>query len=299
MKTILVLTDFSENALRAAETAATLAEKLNANLLLFNANYTVPAVPYYPGVILVNENISWETECEKKLNQLAEHLKQIVSEVNVGQRKPSVQTLLLEGDLWGNVRHIMDKENVEMIIMGGRSGSTIDHVVYGSDISAIIDHATCPVLVISSNMHLTMLNRVIFATDFNESDRYAITYLMELGKLFEYQLEIVHVSLYGDRHVPQDPLVFDFIKMLEEPNYPNLSYTDIGNKDFIQGLSHICEERGADLLALTHQQHSYLARVFKEGAVKKLITKQKLPLLIFSSGMQHKHDRTGKKPSAG
>lgn len=295
MKTILVLTDFSENALRAAETAAMLTGKLNANLLLFNANYTVPAVPYYPGVVLVNENISWETECEIKLNQLAAHLKQIVSKVNVGQRKPDIRTLLLEGDLWGNVRHIMDKENVEMIIMGGRSGSTLDHIVYGSDISAIIDHATCPVLIISSNMHLTKLNRVVFATNFNEGDRYALTYLMELGKLFEYQLEIIHVSLYEERHVPQDPLVFEFIKMLEETKFPKVTYTDIRGKDLVQRLGHLCEERGADLLALTHQQHSYLARVFKESAVKKSITKHKLPLLIFSPGLQQKQDRTGKK----
>lgn len=284
MKTILVLTDFSENALKAAETAIMLCGKLKANLLLFYANYIIPAIPYYPGMVLVNDNILWEEECKNKLNQLADHLKMIISQVNSEQHKPGIRIQMGEGDLWSNVKDIVGKENIEMITMGGRSGSTIDHIVFGSDTNAIIDHAPCPVLIVSSGSLMSKLDRLVFATDFCKGDRDAISYLVELGKLFPYQLEIVHVSLYGDHSIPEDPHLIDFIKSVEERNYPNVIYTGIRGKSLIQRLLRVCKEKEADVLALTHQRHSYLIRILKEGNVKKTVIKQKLPILIFPAG---------------
>lgn len=299
MKTILVLTDLSENSSKAAETAAMLSGILKANILLFNANYTVPAIPYYPGVVLVNDNLSWEDECQNKLNQLAEHVKKIVEQVNYDGHKPKVQTLLREGNLWGNVKELIENKNIEIILMGGRSGSKIDHIAFGSDTSSIVDHVTCPVLIVSSESPLTRLNKIIFATNFNTNDLYAINYLIDLGRLFHFQLEIVHVNLYGDHHIPDGPQVADLIKSQEEKNYPNVIYRDVRGKDLVQRLVHICKESEADVLAFTHQQHSYLASVLKRGTVKRSIETQRLPLLIFPPELQLKYRNEEEKSLVG
>lgn len=290
MKTILVLTDFSENALKAAEAAAMLCGKFNANLLLLYANYAVPAIPYYPGVIMVNENISWEEECEEKLNQLALHLQKIVSEGEAKGHKLSINKVIREGNLWDNVKDVLKKEKIEMVVMGGRSGSNIDHIVFGSDTSKIIDHISCPVLIVSSGFPVRKIDRIAFAAGFYKSEADAIKHLLNWSKLFQFQLEIVHVRLYGDRIVPEDPHLVDFIKELGDKNYPNVIYREIRGKSLMPRLLNFCREREVDMLAFTHQQHSYLARILKEGTVKKVIARQKLPLLVFPTELLHKNN---------
>lgn len=81
MKSILILTDFSDNSKKAAETAAFFAEKIYANLLILYSNDIIPALPYYPGVLLSDESVSWQQECEKNLELQANRLNEILAEV--------------------------------------------------------------------------------------------------------------------------------------------------------------------------------------------------------------------------
>jgi nucleotide-binding universal stress UspA family protein len=299
MKTILVLTDFSQNALKAAESAAMLAGRLRTNILLFNSNYTVPAIPYYPGVILVNENISWEEECENKLKQQAEHLKKIIGDIYLDQRKPTVHMLLKEGTLASNINDLVRKENVDLIMMGGRSGTNIDHIMFGSDTSDVIDHAICPVLIVPEKKYITRLNKVLFATNYNESDIDAIEYLVKMGKMFEFQLEIVHVNIYGESGAHTNKDVVNYIQQLSDHKYPSVLYNNVKGKDLIERLNHLCKERESDLLAFTHQHHSYFIRMLKEGIVKKSLFKQQLPFLVFPSTLEKRPGKTIKKAMTG
>jgi galactose-1-phosphate uridylyltransferase len=60
MKKILVLTDFSNNALNAAEAAVILAGKIHANLLIMNSDNSIALIPYYKDVPLITEIVSWD-----------------------------------------------------------------------------------------------------------------------------------------------------------------------------------------------------------------------------------------------
>lgn len=289
MKTILVLTDFSVNALRAAETAAMLSGKLHADLLLFYSNNLVPTIPYYSGAVLVNESIPWEGECLKNLNEQATYLRKIISDANTSQRKPHVKVSMREGDLSANVDDLVKKRHIEMIIMGGRSGSKIDHFLFGSNIHSIIDHAVVPVLIVPSDKQVTRLHSVVFATNFSDSDFQAIEYLMKLGEIFEYHLEIVHITLYGDHRAAANTQIADFIAQLGESKYPTVKYSEIKGKDLVDRLDRFCTERDADLLAFNHQHYPYLLRLLKKSTVKQSLLNQQLPFLIFPSVANQQH----------
>lgn len=298
MKKILVLTDFSENAKKAVETAAFFAGKLHAGLLLLNTNDAIPAIPYYPGVLMPVEGVFWQEEREKNMESLVKELKKVVTKLNPYRRKPPVRTLLREGELAANVAKVIGKENIEMIVMGAPSGNSIDHILFGSDISSVIDHSTCPVLIINPSTGISKVDRVMFATDFNEADILVIEYLIKLGELFEYQLEIVHVTLYGDHALPKDNSVKVFIEQLASTQYPNVIFHDIRGKNLLVRLDKICEEREPDILAFVHPKHSIFKRMLKEGNVKKAISHQKLPLFIFPSLSNQKSNPLKKPPGA-
>lgn len=281
MKTILVLTDFSGNALAAAEAAVVLAEKMHANLLVMHSDNSIPLIPYYEGVPVITENISWETVQKEQLNKLVTHLKYF-AELNVAQDlRPKIQGQLMTGDLRVNVQQILQKRTIELIVLGSRSGSKVDHILFGSDTTALIEHVDRPVLIIPANYTLRRLDRVIFATNFNESDIYAINYLFKLGKRLEYQLEIVHITLYGEKPGLKNERVRGYINELSEKKYPLVTFRDIKGRRLLPRLIKQCQERETDLLALSHQHHSYFMRMLKQGTVIMSVAQQKIPLLIF------------------
>jgi nucleotide-binding universal stress UspA family protein len=283
MKTILILTDFSENAKRAAETAAFFAEKLHANLLLLNSNNVIPAIPYNTEELLPDENVSWEKECKRNLESLAKYIKEVLAEVNPHYRKSTVRVLLKEGELATSIAEVARKENIELIVMGAGSGSRIDHLLFGSDTSSVIDHSNHPVLIVPVGGSISKIDRMIFATNFNEVDILVIEYLIELGQFFEYQLEIAHITLYGNPIRQEKNKVKDFIEQLGATQHSKIIFHDIRGKDILSRLDHLCEERDADILAFTHLQQPIFKRMFKEGNIKKALSNQKLPLLIFPS----------------
>src|SRR5665213_1324991 len=101
MKTILVLTDLSENAAHAAKAAVPIAGTLNMNLLLYNTRLILPVSTYYAdyagGPWVVNDFIQWENESKEKLQWLADDLAPSLSKLDPQLRKPVIHTECHEG----------------------------------------------------------------------------------------------------------------------------------------------------------------------------------------------------------
>ena len=169
MKTILVLTDFTKNAAHAASSALMLAEKLGTRLLLFNTFYNMPILPSNGGSSgpwVVEDLVLRETDCDKKLKQLSADLQKQVRPHSAN--KPQIAVQYGEGELSRNIETILQEIDVELIVMGARSGSAINHIFTGSDTRAVIDRATRPVLIIPENQGLQNLRKITFATNFEE-----------------------------------------------------------------------------------------------------------------------------------
>lgn len=196
MKTILVLTDFSKNALIAAEEAALLAGKLNANLLLFYTNYGIPVSTFYPGVFQGGGDHSWKDHCEMEMNKIKDHLSRLFSLIDTGQRKPIVFSMVGQGGLTGHMIDLLRNGNIEMIAMGAAIGNQTNPILSGTEVSSMIEAVGCSVLVFSENGSVSILDRILFAKNHSEADVFATEYLVELGKLFEDQLEIENETLF-------------------------------------------------------------------------------------------------------
>lgn len=299
MKTILVLTDFSNNALKAAETAVILAGRMHANVLVLHSDNSLPLIPYYEGAPVITENITWEIVQKEQLGKLITHLKNFAYSNDQQHFNFKINSRLMIGELWVNVQEILKEKTIELIVIGARAGSKVDHVLFGSDTSSLIEHVDRPILIVPQNYNSTRLDRVIFATNYNETDIYAINYLFKLGKRLQYQLEIVHVSLYGDKKSLKNETIRGYINELSEKKYPAVLFGDIKGKRLLPRLIKQCQERETDLLALSHQHHSYFMRMLKEGTVMMSINQQKIPLLIFPLTELQTKEKKDKKDIIG
>lgn len=283
MRKILILTDFSENAACAAEAGLTLSAKLHTDLLLFHTYIDYAMLPYESGGGWdINGYSLRQQHSTRGLESLAEGLESLAEGLDPAERKPAVHFQSANCDLGMQVAEIIKQNEIELVVMGARARFPHDPLP-GSDTSGVIKNASRPVLVMPAKTDLRQMRKIIFATDFDENDLLAIRYLMKLGKLLHYQLDIIHVSRPGRDKTTAKEL--DFKERLELLHYQGLSYRKVGGGDLLARLQELTEEGGPSILALLHHQLSFVARLFSRSKTKAALARQTTPLLIFPSGI--------------
>ncbi|WP_295648829.1 universal stress protein [uncultured Mucilaginibacter sp.] len=288
MKTILLLTDFSENANHAALSAIKLCSKLHANLLLFNNHVALPVTSYYgAGPWVPDDPMEHGSERKEKLAKVADKLTLYVKHLDAQHYKPVITHQCGEGELGQNVRTVVHENNIELIVMGASTDSTIDHILNGSDTSKVIDHSDRPILVIPPNTSFKNFSKITLATDFNGADLNAIRYLVKLGKVFNAHLEIVHVDPLDKKGAAEDEREAGFKSMVESLNYTNLTYTAIKGKDIVKRLNRLCDDTASDVLSVIYYPHTFFIRMLHQSVAKKVLINQKIPLLIVPSALQN------------
>ena len=281
MKNILVLTDFTENAAHAALSAIHLSKQMHCNILLFHSNTSQPVAPVYIGGPTVIDDMNiMEEEYNQRLKELAASLEPFLHQpgqdwktelhFEEGLGSPSYQVDDLETD-----------KHIELVVMGARQGSRWDHLFSGSDTFAVIDRSKRPVLIIPSDCDFNTIKKVAFATDFSEADMKAIHYLIKLGFLFNYHLEIIHINKLGDDDLTKNLRKEEFLKHIHRLKYDQFEIKEVYGKDIIDRLSKYCDDSNADLLAFTHYQNSFISSLFNKSVTKKALTNQSLPLMVF------------------
>ncbi len=287
MKSILILTDFTENAAHAALSGVKLSEKLNADLLLLNVNTSQPIAPNYAGGPAVIDDFDfWEDESKEKLKKLSDSLEPLLVRTDPEQRKPAIHFECGEGSIGFITKQLTAQKEVEIIVMGARAGSTFEHIMVGSETNTVIDNAKRPVLVVPLHTGLTKLNKVVFATDYNEADIAGIRYLVKLGQLFNFQLEIVHVNLLGENDITRNIRKNLFLNEIHRLRYSHITFREIFGKDVIHRLNYLCQELDADMLSIMHYKNSFFSRIFSHSISKEALSNQKIPILVFPSEME-------------
>ncbi len=286
MKTILVLTDSSEQARHIAKTGVLLGEKLKEDVLLYNAYLHLPIIPYYEGRVLKEtDDSSSKKESEEGLQKLSMYLHTVIDHIGPNDYRPVIHMRSGIGALGEVTNEIIAKRDIAFILMGAPADSRMDHILFGSDTTSVIDAVTRPVIILPSKANLNKFKKVIFATDFEDADRKAIDYLVKLGRATNFELDIVHVDVIGKLENVKSEAEIDFEIYVAGLNYPKVTYHKIKGKNIIHRLNNLCGEMGADLLAMVQDQHSVLMRILKEGNVKTALSIQNFPVMIFPAKM--------------
>jgi len=284
MKTILMLTDFSENANHAAKTAAKIALQLNADILLYNSYYDHPIFPKYAsGPLVVEEFVFRKDESIEQLSWLAIQLRNIAADMTKNGFIPKIDYQCGEGSLGKNIAVVIRENKVGMVVIGGRSHSAAHRFIFGSDTMDVIDHASCPVLIIPSKVEMKEVKKVTLAIGFELADINAISYLSGLGKQLNFQLDIVHVSLpdKNDNPVKESAIV----RHINAIKQDNITYREISGKDVVKRLNRLCKDDDSGMLALVHHRGGFFSRLSDHSATATALDNQHRPLMVIPSDM--------------
>lgn len=286
MKTILVLTDFSKSAKNAAEVAVNMAERLKANIVLFNVYLSPVILPSAEAEIWpLDDDGALHLESDVHLNEEAGRIQHIIERADKHLYKPTIYCMSAEGALAENVRSVFKEKNVLLIIMGSRERQ---HSAFfaASNINAVVNKVDKPVLIIPENCRLADIKSVAFATDVAKGDIQAIRWLAKISSLLKFKIYAGHVTEPDpNRNLREEYLASEFMSALAKLSSKSVHFHHIRGHNVITELKRFTEATKADILALVHKKHSFVWRMFNESTSKDLIADPKMPLLIIPEGI--------------
>ncbi len=145
IRTILVPVDFSENAAKALETAAGLAERFNARIALLHAHHIdvpmashlVPGGPVLP--------VGFQEQVHQRATEAVEALAKQASQWGV-----EVTGKAVVGPASQAIVEEAKQLPADLIVMGTRGNTGLKHVLLGSIAERVVRTAPCPVMTVKT-----------------------------------------------------------------------------------------------------------------------------------------------------
>jgi nucleotide-binding universal stress UspA family protein len=137
---ILVPTDFSQRSEVAVDYAIELARKMHGQLTLLHVVPEPSALDYNIGGFPRDEWDQTKEEAEKKLADALAHAKRSLLEVDA--------TVRTGVDLHEEILRVAKQISADLLVLSTHGYTGWKHLLFGSDAEKILQHASCPILVV-------------------------------------------------------------------------------------------------------------------------------------------------------
>lgn len=265
---ILIPTDYSMLARKAAEYAVSLSANLDAEFILLHCD-NLPRPSY-----------AFTTKLDEILRQESmETSKQLAASI----RKTTGIDAKISCDFsYGDPIEVLEtyskEHKVDLIVMGTKGESVIQNRIFGSVASGVLEHISCPTIFVPSAAEANRPSNIAFATDLTNIDE-EIAELISFAQFFNATIHVVHV--YPDLI---DPSTFDEestkLQLIAETDYPNITFNAVMDSDIIAGLDQFIVSDKPDLLAMFTYKTGILEYLFNTSYTEEMAMHSRTPLLI-------------------
>lgn len=274
MKTILVPTDFSKNAENALKYAVTIAQKENAKIILLNAFDILITSPGLVSPEIIMEEIQiLEGNSKTQLQSLFKK--------NIETKKVKCELICKHGFITEVIIDTAERINPDLIIMGTKGASGLKSVIMGSNTARIIEKINYPIIAVPEKAKFNGLKQITYASDYNNSDILVIKKLIEIAKIFNSKLNLVHVTENEDQEEKSFFSKFSN-NITNKIKYNNLSFHLIQGANLEKKLNDYLKKSETDLLAMSTQPHNLFDRVFGINIIKKMAYHTDVPLIVYN-----------------
>jgi nucleotide-binding universal stress UspA family protein len=147
IETILVPTDFSDDAKRALETAIELARVFDARVVLLHAfSIDIPlAGAAYGGALALPQDFytQYRVQATRAVDQLAKE--------TGAKEGVSIQGVAIQQTPWVSIVEQAEKLPADLIVMGTRGLTGLMHIALGSTAERVVRQASCAVLTVKAD----------------------------------------------------------------------------------------------------------------------------------------------------
>ena len=276
MKTLLYATDCSKHDTETLKYAYQLCHSLKRSLIVLHV-YSIP--PISVSTIRPRQqlrNASHEENLEVLEQYCSKHLKSILKETSI--RYEVQEHISVSEGVLTKIKEL----SPDMLLVGMKDEHTARGVFTGSIAKALIDKVSCPLLIVPNTKRFKKINTIVYATDFEESDIFALQRLVEIARPFNAKIKIVHIPT-KEEYAGKDQMEW-FKEMLHQKiNYEHIDIQMIFYDTVYEGLRTYIDKNEADIIALLErEEHGFLKKLFHKDLIKKMESNITIPMLSFN-----------------
>lgn len=274
MKTILVPTDFSKNANNALNYAIEIAKKEHAKIILLHAFHVAYIYPDIPIQDLTEQIQAEEQLAHKQLKLLCDKVEES------GTLK--CEFIYKESLAVDFILYTIKKKKPDLVIMGTRGASGIKELIIGSNTAKVVEKAKCPVIVVPEKSSFSPIKNITYATDYNLSDINVLEKLIEIAKLFDAKITLLHVCFEVFTHEAEEEFLDIFKnKVKNEIHYHKMDFKLVYGNNFVDVLDNYIKHESPDLISMSTHYKNLFDKLFGTNSTKKMTYHTTIPLLAF------------------
>ncbi len=286
MKKILCPIDFSASSLNAIEFAARIGEVHQAELTLIHVFTEEEFGEALSQGILADRYK--RTDIDNLVGAAEDLLSDLTDEVNAISQKKGLQICNYHfsyGSLEKHLTQFADENGYSLIVMGTSGVKDIFEEYSGSHTMRTVEKAHCPVICIPEKVKYRKFSKVVYATDYQDTDDKALQQLITLMNPFQVEIHVLHIS-YKDNEM-EEAMYEEFVTAIKlNVPYPNLQFSRMRFEDPAHGIDRYAIDQEANLVALYYKKRNFLEQLFLEGTTKRLAYFATYPIIFFKKEYQ-------------
>ncbi|WP_190811017.1 universal stress protein [Flagellimonas sp. S3867] len=278
MKKILIPTDFSKNADQAIDYALNLFRCSRSHFYFIHA--------YADEVYEIGKSkskidldiIKNELESNAKL-ALENTLARIQDPIPNPMHNYSIEVVF--ESLVDSVNNLVDKENIDLVIMGTKGATMKKTTSFGSNTVQVFKYVKCPVLAIPENYQYQEPKHILFPTDYQlPYKRRELKLLDNIAGFFKSEVHCVYFTNFDNlSHRQEDNK--RFAEGTLSRSY--LFFENLKAKDVLGGISDYREKHKVDMLVMINSRHSFMEDLLYRSTVDKMGLNTDVPLMVMQN----------------
>lgn len=280
MKTILVPTDFSEQATNALRFAAQIARKAGDTEIF--------VLHILEGLGEHSFNTTGEVNLGSGENQVVMHqlmqratdtLNDIINHDDFAgiSMKASVEV----GNPYKGISKEIARCGAELVVMGTKGSTGLEEVLIGSNTEKVVRYSKCPIITIKEQVDLDSINNIVFATDLKEDQTRMVTELKKVQALTGATMHLVKVNTPNHFHTNRQ-MEEEFRSFVDEhklTDYTTNIYNDATEED---GILYFAEDTHACLIAIGTHGRTGLLHLLSGSIAEDLVNHSRIPVWTLS-----------------
>ena len=275
MKKIIIPIDFSVHSEYALKTAAKLAKKYKAELLVLH-------MLEMSDILLSNTDGFQQQKAAFYLKLAEQKFDAFLQKKYLENVK--VTPIIKHFKVFSEVNDVAEKHDADLIVMGSQGSTGMAEVFIGSNTERVVRNANIPVLVVKNHVSDVNFNVVAFACDFSEE---AIQPYLNAVSLFEKKdtkFYMVHVNLPNHNFQSSLELEKKVVNFLTkaEGNLNRMDHVQyVCDYTVEEGVLNCANKIGADLIIIPTHGRKGLAHFFEGSIGEDVANHSTLPVMTF------------------
>ncbi|WCO00698.1 universal stress protein [Psychroserpens ponticola] len=272
MKTILLLSDFSNNATNAIHYAMHFFESETCTFYIMNVH---KAGSFISDDLMTSstENIyeSFTKVPRQKLNTLVEDLKTNYNNPN------HTFEIIVDFDVFTDaVNQAIKHNSIDYVVMGSNGATGAIEVVFGSNTINVIRQVICKTLIVPNEYSFKPISNFLLPLQFDDAIKSEqINVINDFTKYHNLKLHVLRVCDKNETNsISNDQEMLDAF---------NCKYSLEEETSFYNAVTNYLKTNAIDLTGLIVHDKSFIKRFFTESPSIELSKVIKLPLMIFHS----------------